>query len=998
MQKEYPSAPDNFSNTQAHRDAIRSYLFSHDNPAFNLHPFRSLQVNAYDGAEYPSDPYLVDSRIQPRIVEINFIQDNTGWNNDNEECGSYNYERYKGQGDKTDAALMVYLVEGIYVGSPPALWTVGGCGKENYIILHGFYKSYVENGPEISPPNASNFYFLRELAAHELGHSLGSLSHPFSGDSPNCSTTTGCDFDDMAPCPTWCGGCYPYTYDANTPNCSNNIMSYATVRRYLSPKQIGSIHRNLTRSAQARFVSHALDSPAADLHLTTSETWSVDRFVHGDVYIEPGATLTVNCVVYMPPRSRIIVKQGARLIVDCGKLTTNRMPLNSLQQFQGGDYWTGIEVWGNTLVPQTPAMRSPAYVQQLTDPGIVLLTDAEISHARPGIMTVQRGAYSWDIKKTNFGGLIYANRTVFDNNFVSARFLKYDFRNLSAFIDCTFQNIPPGSDVVTMWETDGIEFKRCTIYQTTSKGILAFDAEIKVTGCMFIDNHHAVENYTSYPMSSRLMVGPTELGEGRNIFQDCGVGVFISSTAIGDVIKNDFNNCLEGVYATGDCQYTIAGNNFKRCIVGVHNYNTLEAARSFVSCNTFDRNDIGCQFSGDNSSIVLLYNDFLFKAAGRSDNIRIGPATDLWNVYPGSIRYFQRNENGANGDLSAGNLFGAQPGPLRRHIVAPPSSTSLFEYHHSDYDFNERVYPVCGINPVIPCVPNYPVDQNFTYQDYPDKSHDPSYCAQFSTIESICDTDSCFSFIDSLYQQALVLYGADTSSLNKSNLAKWRSARWDALRRNMLRLQREGNYLAYSSLLTGEDHDFGRRARLWSFIDQEDWAGASSYLDAFPVLNDNDLAFVEVQRINIRRLRLGYDYTLTAGSVDTLEAIANAILPDRIYARALLVQLNGDTFEPEELEGIEPRSPSIPATPAHAPVIWPNPANEWLSVYLDDLVRPGDRAMISVVSISGRVVLRETLSARREDFDISGLPAGFYIVDIRVGGSPVVCEKLSIVR
>jgi hypothetical protein len=63
MQREYPNDPQNFSNTPEHVAAIRSFLFDGISVEENKHPFRSLQVSAYDGNEYPNDPYIQDGKI-----------------------------------------------------------------------------------------------------------------------------------------------------------------------------------------------------------------------------------------------------------------------------------------------------------------------------------------------------------------------------------------------------------------------------------------------------------------------------------------------------------------------------------------------------------------------------------------------------------------------------------------------------------------------------------------------------------------------------------------------------------------------------------------------------------------------------------------------------------------------------------------------------------------------------------------------------------------------
>ncbi|MEZ4824665.1 MAG: hypothetical protein R3C61_00010 [Bacteroidia bacterium] len=81
---------------------------------------------------------------------------------------------------------------------------------------------------------------------------------------------------------------------------------------------------------------------------TTFDTGTVTLAGH-DIAIEPGVTLTVKGLLNMGIGRKIIVKPHARLIVDGGTLT-NRC----------GEFWKGIEVWGNPTNDQFP-LAQPTY-------------------------------------------------------------------------------------------------------------------------------------------------------------------------------------------------------------------------------------------------------------------------------------------------------------------------------------------------------------------------------------------------------------------------------------------------------------------------------------------------------------------------------------------------------------------------------------------------------------------------------------------------------------
>ena len=106
-----------------------------------------------------NDPYISDSKIRFKIVDIQFHQDNSGWNNLGSWCGSYCYNNY---GVMKEKVLNVFFI------SIPG--TVGGCGpgyngeEYNFVTLMNDYEDYITYGerPWIRVTNL----------IHEVGHGL----------------------------------------------------------------------------------------------------------------------------------------------------------------------------------------------------------------------------------------------------------------------------------------------------------------------------------------------------------------------------------------------------------------------------------------------------------------------------------------------------------------------------------------------------------------------------------------------------------------------------------------------------------------------------------------------------------------------------------------------------------------------------------------------------------------------------------------------------------
>ncbi len=118
--------------------------------------------------------------------------------------------------------------------------------------------------------------------------------------------------------------------------------------------------------------------------ITTPTIWNgSDMQIYNDVIIEPGASLTIqNITVFFTGRTRIIVKRGAKLVIDGAILT-------AVCDFV---MWEGIEVWGNPSIthPTVSVLTATNYQPSLQENGLVIVKNSsEIQHAGNGIKTVK---------------------------------------------------------------------------------------------------------------------------------------------------------------------------------------------------------------------------------------------------------------------------------------------------------------------------------------------------------------------------------------------------------------------------------------------------------------------------------------------------------------------------------------------------------------------------------------------------------------------------------
>ncbi|MDZ7847370.1 MAG: hypothetical protein U5L96_11690 [Owenweeksia sp.] len=113
---------------------------------------------------------------------------------------------------------------------------------------------------------------------------------------------------------------------------TNNLMN-GKGGRYLSPKQLGKVHRAFATKSIGLASSGFSITPK---NITTDQTWDFPLQLYRPLVIKAGATLTLQCTLQMPPKGDITIEPGGKLIVDGGLIT--RSNLNA------GESWRGIKI------------------------------------------------------------------------------------------------------------------------------------------------------------------------------------------------------------------------------------------------------------------------------------------------------------------------------------------------------------------------------------------------------------------------------------------------------------------------------------------------------------------------------------------------------------------------------------------------------------------------------------------------------------------------------
>jgi hypothetical protein len=248
-------------------------------------------------------------------------------------------------------------------------------------------------------------YKLTTITAHELGHVL-SLDHTFEGNdcqspkTPQGTTDRVMDYstrssrDNNFNCSTFSvGGSIDRGRMTEFNECEVAKMHYFLVsdgeeNEDFSEKGVRFLKQDYCEyhPEETIFVGARYDNLP---HAGEEVTWYEEKLLKGDLYIYSGATLTIKCTVNFPEKAKIIVEQGAKLIIDGGTVTNHK---------RCGNLWAGIRVLGDPTVPN----NDPQYHGT-----VELKNGATVSYAKTGIANYDTDEWGSPIPGT-YGGIIKA--------------------------------------------------------------------------------------------------------------------------------------------------------------------------------------------------------------------------------------------------------------------------------------------------------------------------------------------------------------------------------------------------------------------------------------------------------------------------------------------------------------------------------------------------------------------------------------------------------------
>jgi hypothetical protein len=276
----------------------------------------------------------------------------------------------------------------------------------------------------------------------------------------------------------------------------------------------------------------------------SSTIWSDSRHLKNHLLIKSGVTLTITGTILIGKDRKIIVEPGAKLIVDGGTLTT-----------ECGEFWKGIEVWGNTNMPQNDGQQ-----------GVVeLKNSATIENAKYGVRLWKEN--DW----TKTGGILRANNSHFKNVWKGVEYWPYnsyqgqniELLNKGIIQDCQFT-----------WDDN--------FYQSQAEAGITMNHVngVKIYRCSFIDNRTNVSNNEDRPD------GITTADAGYRL--------------LGKTVVNQ-PTIMPDLYFNENLQYCL----FKNLNFGIRTYNFASNFTPFIDNCLFENCLHGIELSSVDNAIIV---------------------------------------------------------------------------------------------------------------------------------------------------------------------------------------------------------------------------------------------------------------------------------------------------------------------------------------------------------------------------------------------------------
>lgn len=399
-----------------------------------------------------------------------------------------------------------------------------------------------------------------------------------------------------------------------------------------SPNTLPAIYANVKEHLP--FILSIIGDPNTpqDITIDNSQTNLGQNIIKGNIIVKAPAVLTINTDIYMMPGMEIIVENGAKLILDGGRITSID---GDCPQSNQEKKWKGVRAIGH------PFLFSQSMIS------VELKNGAVIENAEIGINTSNL-VFGGMFGSLNFSG---SKITVDNSSIVNCNtginmgpFGRYDVElwpgyNIStedeSFIHDSYIQAKVG---IRLNGNRGFEVKENTTFQhdisTHPIGIWATNSKFSVDKTEFTGwNYPIVSNY-SYPYPEGSSISESMFDSPTLIHWDNNSNL-VSPTIFHE---NDFEN--GGIFMVGDNRFDITKNTFYGGSSAVEVAVTGVMNETYIKNNKFDGVAYGVYAYGANGTEI---NDNCFEQIAK-DNVQL---YDEANIF----------YNQGDFEIAAGNCF-----------------------------------------------------------------------------------------------------------------------------------------------------------------------------------------------------------------------------------------------------------------------------------------------------------------------------------------------------
>ncbi len=439
------------------------------------------------------------------------------------------------------------------------------------------------------------------------------------------------------------------------------------------------------------------------------------------------------------------------------------------------------------------------------------------------------------------------------------------------------------------------------------------------------------------------------------------------------VTRNDFHAGSKGVLAGPNCRVDVRNNTFSGHFWAI-NIPDNSSKPNNIRCNVFDGARFGTLAFGNNDRTVFLENDYYNMVTGGAETriTRTGPTAPLAKIFS--------PQGGPNNP--ADNCFDQNSGT---DFLATSTNVEPFKYFFS----NDAEPGSC----LIPTVGN----NNYTIASTPDLTTISCYYSAPNDLTGEPPyTKAKLTHLRNLLTAALIDWQTNPNDYSKGsyyfNLVEAKTYVMDWLLTVNIS---QANYTEAETLLSEENTQPSRQELLGLKASHGNWIGMSNDLSTYPVANQDDAWFVQIQQINLQRLSTTSQFILSTSQEALLYQVALSYSPIRGYARGLLALLKGERImdeDPEDANSGQEERTTDNLTPQFS--LFPNPANDVITVKYPYSIAP---AQLILYDRFGRLVNTSFLDASGSIMlSIAGLPTGVYALSIEGDKSCLYLAKIAV--